>query len=153
MIELLIVVAIIGIMTVIAALSLGNGRIEKETETNAREFVAVVREAQNYALTGKQFIASTNPCGFVVSWSGTNYMMTYRYRDASDNCNQTQLMITYPLKNGVSFNAGGSVDFSLPHATFSGGDKNAQFTKQSINHVACIYADSRISNSAGTTCP
>lgn len=155
LIEVMIVVAIIGILSGIVIIPLGNGRIERELETNAREFVGVVREAQNYALTGKQAVAGTDPCRFFMSWSGSSYTLSYWYKDASGVCNQTFLMATYTLNNGVAFGSGDTLYFTLPHANldFSTGSRGATFTKQSINHIACVYADGRISDQTGASCP
>jgi prepilin-type N-terminal cleavage/methylation domain-containing protein len=155
LIEVMVVVAIIGIMAGIVIIPLGNGRIERELEANAREFVGVVREAQNYALTGRQAVAGTDPCRFHMSWSGSNYTLTYWYKDAGGTCNQTSPMAAYTLKNGVVFGNSDTLYFTLPHANldFSTGSRGATLTKQSISHIACVYADGRISDQSGASCP
>lgn len=157
LIEVMVVVAIISIMAVIVIIPLGSGRIKRELEANAREFVGVVREAQNYALTGKQAVAGTDPCSFRVNWGGSNYTLTYWYKNVSGTCNQTFQMATYTLKNGVTFSNTSNLYFTLPHAdlTFGapGPSIGATFIKQSSSHIACVYADGRISDQPGAICP
>lgn len=155
LIEVLIAMAIMGIMAGIIAVSLGNGRIERELEANAREFTGVVREAQNYALTGKQAIVGTDPCRFRISWSGSSYTLTYWFKDTGEVCNQNSVMATYTLKNGVVFSNADAFYFTLPHATldFAAVSKEVILNKQSINHVVCVYATGRISDQLGIICP
>lgn len=154
-VEVMMVMAIIGIMAGMVVVSFTKNRVERELETNAREFAGVVREAQNYALTGKQFVAGTDPCGFMVNWDGSSYTLTYKYKGANEVCNQTSLIATYALKNGVSFSGSNAdVYFDVPHATLNfNGIKSVQFTKSSKNHTVCIYADGRISDQPGINCP
>ena len=157
LIEVMVVLAIIGIMTVLVVTSLGNGRVQRELETNAREFAAVVREAQNYALTGKQFVAGTTPCFFSVSGGGAGYTLTYGYKNVGTGaCSETS-PVNYALKNGVTFSgAVDTVPFTLPHATLDivAGSKSATFIKSSTYHKVCVYADGRITDYAGNAvCP
>lgn len=159
LIEVMIVIAIIGIMTAIVLSSFGSGRIERELETNAREFASVVREAQNYALTGKVITAtgipSTSvPCSFQVTWTSTEYSLIYRYKNSSsDDCSSssTYPVLTYLFKNGVTTSSGGPVDFSLPHAVVSGAG-DIIFSKSSLSHAVCISADGHITDHAGGSC-
>lgn len=152
LIEVMVVMAIISIMVGIIISSLGNGRTVRELETNAREFASVVREAQNYALTGRQFVANTDPCAFRVDWSGSGYTLKYRYLDASRNCTQTSDIFSYTLKNGVKFVSGSTVQFNVPHAVNAiSGSENATFNKSSttIYHRVCMYKDGRVTDYAG----
>lgn len=174
LVEVVVVMAIIGIMTAVVSVSLGDSRTKKELETNARAFVGVVREAQNYALTGKQFTVSgvvQDPCtdGFRVRWydgASNTYTLRYRYKNTTGSCSGF-LVATYILKNGVVFVGGpsfNSIYFTLPHANIlnnsgislesvSPNYVTVTFTKQSLSHVVCIYADGRILDQAGSTCP
>lgn len=152
LIEVLVVIAIISIMAGIIISSLGNGRTVREVETNAREFASVIREAQNYALTGRQFVPNTDPCAFRVDWSGSGYTLKYRYLDASGNCTQTSDIFSYTLKNGVEFDSGSGVQFNVPHAVNAiSGSENATFNKPSttIYHRVCMYEDGRVTNYPG----
>lgn len=156
LIEILMVIAIIGIVASILFGSLSSGQAVKSVETNAREFVGVVREAQNYALTGKQLIAGTDPCGYVVGWSGANYTMTYKYKNAGGACSQSSIVTTYQLKGGATFSATGSLEFGLPHGVIVGlssGSRAVIFAKGGTTHVACVYFNGRMLDQAGSTCP
>src|SRR3989338_8872679 len=152
LIEVMVVVALMGIMAALSIVSLESGRIERELEANAREFVGIVREAQNYALTGRQ-IGGNTTCSFSVAWAASAYSLRYT---PSGNCAASPTLIaSYALKNGVAFSNADALSFSLPHAAlnFGAGSKKATFTKQSRNYVVCIYADGRISDQRGTVCP
>lgn len=155
LIELLIVIAIISILSVIVLVSLGDGRAKKELETNANEFAGVVREAQNYALTGKQAVSGTTPCGYQISWSGSSYSITYRSINASGVCVADSTLAEYFLKNGVVFNGSDSFTFNLPYAdlSFGSGTKTIIFTKQSLSHAVCVYGGGRTIDVTGATCP
>jgi prepilin-type N-terminal cleavage/methylation domain-containing protein len=167
-IEVIVVMAIISIMAGIVAVSFKTGRVEKELETNAREFAGIVREAQNYALTGKAITGSgipsgAVPCRFLVAWSGGIYKINYIYKNnSSDICDNSNpyspsyLIVTYNLKNGVKFsnNSDESLSFALPHADLDfSGSKSVIFTKESNNYAVCIYSDGRITDHSGTNCP
>lgn len=152
LIEAMVVIAIVSIMTGAVIASLGNGRVKRELETNAREFASVIREAQNNALTGKSAIAGTTPCGYQINWTaGSSYAMTYLYKSGAA-CDQSSPVASYVLKNGVSFSASGFFGFSLPHADLS-GSSSAVLGKRSDSHAVCVYADGRILNQSGSSCP
>lgn len=155
LIELLIVIAIISIITVVLLLSFGNSRIKKELETNANEFAGVVREAQNYALTGKQAVSGTTPCGYQINWSGSSYSITYRSINSSGVCVSGSALAQYSLKNSVVFSGSDSFTFNLPYAdlSFGSGTKTIIFTKQSLSHVVCVYSGGRTTDVAGAICP
>lgn len=162
-IEIVLVMAIISIMAAMVVVSLANDRVGREVETNAREFMGVAREAQNYALTGKSIKnssipATAIPCYFRVSWdnNSNSYSIVYIYKiNDSATCDiigPSYDIATHPLKNGVQFSFSGSLYFELPHATFS-GSMSAIFNKSSSNHIVCIYSSGRISDQSGTSCP
>lgn len=152
LIEVMVVMAIISIMAAVVVSSLGNGRTERELETNAREFASVIREAQNYALTGKQWSSGDTPCSFGVRWIGGSSTYDFTYAEKSgDTCPPSpSSVVAYTLKNGVTFSGGGSMLFTLPHAATSG--VNAVFVKGGLHHIVCISADGRVSDTAGSTC-
>lgn len=54
LVEVMVVIAVIGIGTSIMLASMGNAKEQKRVETAAREVAAMFREAQSNALSGKQ---------------------------------------------------------------------------------------------------
>jgi len=62
--ELLLVIAIIGIMTVAGFVSLSSSRTNTKLQTAQREVASVIKLAQSYALQGKVTPNGTTPCGF-----------------------------------------------------------------------------------------
>ncbi|MFZ2300030.1 MAG: prepilin-type N-terminal cleavage/methylation domain-containing protein [Candidatus Moraniibacteriota bacterium] len=153
LIEVMVVIAIISILTGVVIASLGKGRVQRELETNAREFASVVREAQNYALTGKQ-IAGNTACAFYVRWSASAYALEYTYKNGSENCTATPTPIatrTHTLKYGVTFANQGIVAFALPWANTSAQQVN--FQKLTSRHSVCVSDAGKISDQAGTICP
>lgn len=159
LIEIIVVMAIISIVSGMVIVSLTDSRVKRELETNAREFVGVVREAQNYALTGKIITGASIPvtavpCYFGVSWRSDldNYKISYIYKNSdTDTCDvngSSYSVATYAMKNGAEISSDGSLFFRLPHANFS-GNTSVEFTKKGIIHKVCIFSDGRISDRPG----
>lgn len=151
LIELVIVMAIISILAAVVTVSLGTQNTKKELETNAREFASVLREAQNYALTGKQPDPPHITCQFSVSWDNTP-TSTYRLWSMSRNngaCNIPVDFATYSLKRGVQFSSPttGTVSFSLPWATT--GSSKIVFAKGGFSHTVCLSTSGKITDQAG----
>jgi len=151
LVEVMVVVALMGIMAALSIVSLGSGRIERELEANAREFVAVVREAQNYALTGKQVEGNT-ACSFSVDWTAASSTYSVGYTP-SGNCGASPTSIaSYALKNGVEFSNSGTVSFDLPWAKTGGGQANFSKSSSSKTYSVCVGVDGKVSDQAGS-CP
>lgn len=156
LIELLVVMAIIGITASIVLTDWSGGRKSQQLNNSAQEVGAVIREAQNYALTGYQGVAGSEPCYFQVSWSGSSYSLGYQYKDAGGACNQSVAGFhSYALKDGVTFSGASSFNFSVPHAasSFGAGPQAIILTKQGIFAVVCVYSNGRVENYTGNSCP
>lgn len=111
LIEMVVLIAIVGIMSAVSIVSLTTAKRNSELETAAEEVVAVLREAQNYSLTGKDITASCNV--YAVTFSGSsNYTLS--------NGGTCPINQTYSLKNGVTV-SGASTTFAAPHATVNLG--------------------------------
>lgn len=108
LLELTVVIAIIGIMTVVLLVNLSGSRKQKDVENASREVAAAVREAQNNALTGKNV---TTGCNYQFSYNSLLYTGNTNY--GISGCSNT----AYSLKNGVTFNGSGSINFSIPFAS------------------------------------
>ncbi len=135
LVELMVTVAIIGIMTSVTLISMNALREKKAVETAAREVAAVVREAQNYALTGKGLTANSPACSFTFVWatpSATDYGF------ASYTGVTACKVQSYSLKNGVTFSNDGKISFSVPFSTTSSAD--IILSKGSSSYHVCVYA-------------
>lgn len=157
LIETLVIMAIIGVASAVALAGFGGGRIDRELEASAREFASTVREAQNYALTGRQLTPGTDPCRYQTSWGGGQYTLTY-FANVGGACGSNTVFATYPLKGGVTFNGAGSVSYSPPHATNdipAAGSRLILLTKNSQYYSVCLYKNGRVLDQAGqlSTCP
>lgn len=155
LIEVMVVMAIIAIFSVIILIDWSGGRTAQQLDTASREVEAVIREAQNYALTGFQGgISGSEPCQFRVNWTGTSYNITYRYKNAGGVCDAATdtIIRPYTLKNGVTFSGGGGFYFSLPHAGVPGGNQTIVLTKATIFRAVCV-SSGLISVRVGSTCP
>ena len=109
--EIMVVIAIIGIMSAVALVSLSKGKEQKAVEAAAREVASAIREAQNYALTGK---GADSTCTIYIFFC-TNLSANYSIACGSN-------AINYTLKNGVNFDSGctsTNIIFPIPWATLS----------------------------------
>ena len=156
LVEVIVVMAVVSILAGVLIVSLRGGRVTKELEASAREFTSVVREAQNYALTGKQ-IAGNDTCSFSVEWTGGSSRYEMKYAEAG-NCGTSQSVpgTVYNLKQRVTFGGGSgsrSITFILPWANVS-GTTTVSFQKSGSFHVVCISdRTGKISDQPGTICP
>ena len=108
--EVLILISIIGVMSAISIGAMVTAKTNSELESAAEEVVAVLREAQNYSLTGKDVSAVCSVYGFNVPVvNGSNYSI-----------GNTCFTYNYQLKNGIVFSNSGTVNFTAPHAATSG---------------------------------
>lgn len=152
LIEMLVVVAIIGITSSIVLVDWSGNRTVRYLDNAAQEVEGVVRSAQNSALTGAQGVVGTQPCRFRVSWGGSTYSILYYYKDGSGMCNQTSPLGSYTLTSGVTFSSVGNFEFTVPHATVS-ANQTILLTKLGVRHVVCVYTSGRVDHVAGATCP
>ena len=116
LIELIVVIGIIGIMAAASIVSLAKARNETAVEGEADKLVAVIREAQNYALTGKDadseyYIYKVSPYP-----SGKYSLVVMNSTNSVGSLNHE-----FYLDNGVSFATTSTMIFNAPHATTFGG--------------------------------
>ncbi|MDD2766585.1 MAG: prepilin-type N-terminal cleavage/methylation domain-containing protein [Candidatus Moranbacteria bacterium] len=149
LIEVIVTIAIVSILTSVAISGINSGaKTQRELETNAREFASVVREAQNYALTGKQAnVAGTNTCSFLVSQiSSTQYTLSA----IACGTGTAELITTYTLKNGVGLSGTSSITFVLPRGVPSSVGA-VIFSKGDNRYYVCVSADGKIEDKS--SCP
>lgn len=113
LIELITLIAIIGIMSAVSISSMVRAKRNSELEAAAEEIMAVLREAQNYSLTGKSITATCS--NYTVDF--TNASVNYRLHNGLGACQLNQL---YTLKNNVQVTVSTDTVFSAPHGDISG---------------------------------
>lgn len=113
LIELLVVIGIIGIMTSVGLVSINESRKSKELEIETRRVVAVIREAQNNAFSGK----NADVCDYWrFRYNVDDNDRKFRIRGVGDSsCNQ--LIFDYEINSKNIRFAGGwtGVDFYFPN--------------------------------------
>ena len=143
LVELLTVTAIIAIVSIFVLVSVTNHRTKKEVEGAAFIVAGKVREAQVAALTGKQYLSGTTPCGYRAVWSGSQITISYVSKDGSDSCTVVTTMNTQSLSGGVNFVNSGAVEFVLPHGKIA-SDQVITLSKSGQSQVVCINVDGLI---------
>lgn len=153
--ELVIVIAIIGIMVSLGLVSLTENRNRKQVETEARKVVAVIREAQNNALAGISIMSGRYPCSFDVllrpGGSQTGYDLRYTFKSSiTGNCSTgttTQVLNGRSLESGVVFSSPAAevpLSFSVPFGRV-GGEQLITLSKVSGQSFSfCVCASGKI---------
>ncbi len=145
LIELVVVMAILGIMAAITTTSYNAGKIKRDVETNAREFAAVLRLAQNYALSGKQ--SGSQTCGYRVESVAPSSYSIIPLSFNTNNCITDGTAIeSYTLKYGVIITTtNAKVTFLMPYGTIgSGSDNQITFSKGSVSQYVCVATSGEI---------
>lgn len=160
LVELMVVMAMTAIMISVTIVSLSGSRDKKAVESEARKFAAVVREAQNYALTGKQFVSGRVTCsvgiGDITS-DEAGYEVLYFYRSGAD-CTISPSQVTFAtntLSNGVHFSSTTSAfNFAVPRGeTGLGSTLRIGLNKGSVMYSVCVYPTGRVEDVSGASCP
>jgi prepilin-type N-terminal cleavage/methylation domain-containing protein len=120
LVEIVIVIAIIGIASSIVLSVVSNGRTRAQVEGDARRLSGMLRDLQNNALAGEQIVLGRVSCGFSLPPSAAGAITivpTYLYRNGA-TCATTlsDVLPTFSLSPGVSIsaaNGGGSFCCSL----------------------------------------
>lgn len=161
LIEVMMVVAIIGIMTAISIVSFVNSRRNAVLSGEADVIIAAIREAQNYALTGKN-INVGNPAHnchlYRVIFDPNSYVV--RNGDTSACSSNGGIKKEYPKKNGVTVSPGGNpwFQFEAPHATVSssialvGQWRAIILTKSGQSLYVCLNSAGVVKKSSSSSC-
>ena len=157
MIEVVVAMAILSIMAAVTITSMSGSKTKAELDGAARQLAAAIREAQNYALTGKNITStSTNrACQFsVVSTAGSGTFVLKQASMAGTTCGALANAVTYTLQNGVLFSAGAGseVRFDVPRgeprdntgAELASGNIDFSFAKNGSTAHVCVYPLGRI---------
>ncbi len=137
LIEIIVVIAIIGILSTFVFSSFGKTSDIKVLETAARELTATLRKAQTDALNGVGGVSGEALCGHRVSNSGTRINTAVLLRSCSNPTVTTTS--SYNLSSGVSFGSAWTVEFSVPHGTIvSGSTAVIQLTRNGESIYVCV---------------
>lgn len=156
LIELMTVIALIGIITGATFVSLSGKRSDEELKTMAREVAAAIRMAQINALGGnREGVPSNNQglCWVEVSKvsSATYQAFTRSVSNSGDNCATDGSIGTpksFSLSDGVTFsttnwNSGGnSIKFEIPRASIlpAGTVSRIVLVKDGRYSAVCVLA-------------
>lgn len=153
LIEVLVVVAIIGIVSAMILVTFSGQRQARNLERAAREVMAALREAQNYALSGRAGVITENN-----TYYGVRIASTTSY----DIVASSGTIANYSLKNGATFiSSATTLGFALPRGdVLKDGSPMAPvsyaigLTVGSRNAYVCLYRTGRIiDNGPSSTCP
>lgn len=180
LVEVMVVIAVIGIGTSIMLASMGNAKEQKRVETAAREVAAMFREAQSNALSGKMYFDSTSGtevsvCGYAVTWNRFNLEtlgFARRIKDAAGNCltgwtggNSSKVFSGIQIRNQNGATPLFWVfGYDLPHATVNktsgiptpftaNGNLGITITSKndsSVVYTVCAYVNGKVSEHPGS---
>jgi len=139
----MVVIAIISIMTSISIVAFANSKRTTALETASREVMAVLREAQNYALSGKNIDSTCASYNVLAVNSTGSYFL-------KNNC---ALNYNFVLKNGVTFSSGGVISFLSPHGKLNGGGNKFVITNGTNSYAICVNNAGLITRKSGSVCP
>lgn len=160
LIEVIITTAIISIITVISIVSMAGLKVKREVEGSSRIVAAAIREAQNYAVTGKNVVGSVCgsgteacvPCEFRFGTGTNSYTISQSNIPTSGStCTSFVAGPTIGLPNGVEVTAQ-SVRFSVPRSEprdSSGNELNSgsidfKVSKGGVDVYICVYPLGRV---------
>ncbi len=166
LVEVLVVIAIIGIASAITLASVSGGRVKKQVEGDARRLAGALREVQNNALAGERMEMNRISCSFSFAPSvatATTILSTYQYRNGA-TCAATlsAALPVFQLTPGVSISAANAgVSFMVPWGQAWDGLMTAPLVntvqyilvKSGVTWSVCIYPEGRIEEAAGAICP
>lgn len=100
--ELLIVIAIIGIMTVAGFVSMSSSRTNTKLQAAQREVASVIKLTQSYALQGKVAPDGAVPCGYGFWFTGSSsYEIFYNTNtNANITCDEYNKAVANRQRNG-----------------------------------------------------
>lgn len=155
LVEVLVVIAFIGIMTGVLFVSLSGKRTETSLKSAAREVAAAVRTAQNSALTGVKTGVpdGRSLCRYEIkNTNASRYEILLHYSNGG-NCNRQSSLGVFSLKNGVSFSGGNwSVLFGVPRGDVLSGSQSAiGLTKSGSSFSVCVPSSGSITEKV--SCP
>lgn len=171
LVEVLLVIAFIGIMTAVTFVSLSGKRTDEALKGAAREVAAAVRVAQNNALSGVKESGNDNGlCRHLLKWTNGNATSTLsviHLKNNGTNCSSSSDTQEFSLgdralENGVVFVGTGAVGFSVPQGNLyseSGppATQSIVFTKAGRFAAVCVLPSGivveKLPADAAPSCP
>ena len=151
--EVIVVTAIILIMTIVVLVVSWADRSTKELQAAQRSVAGVLREAQNSALTGKQYQDGRFPCEFTFTASGSSYRIDYSYHEGT-SCTDpggvsNDVATQHTLEaNAMFVNPSTSIIFTVPFGNISpmggSGYIDLPITLDGNTFHVCVYASGSI---------
>lgn len=153
LVEVVITTAIIGIVAAVSMVSLSAFRVKRDVESSARTLAAAIREAQDFALTGKNMssTAGNAPCEFRVRTSSGKYYVEQADASSGGGCAGYTTGSGAAFLNGVSVSTA-EVRFQVPRAEphdssgseLVSGSIDFVLTKGSVTGHVCVYPLGRV---------
>ena len=150
LLEVIVVIAIIGILSAVSIVSFSAYKINTALDSASREVVAVLREAQNYSLSGKQISAASGCSQYIVN-AVTGAGGAYSLRNSCSSFNYS-----FNLKNGVRFTSGGDFIFDAPHGKLGSGSVTffrVRHPSSTSFYNICINDSGLITRQLNLPCP
>lgn len=162
LVELVVAMALISIMATATVVSMSGGKTRHEVQSATHLVASALREAQNYALTGKNMTSNpaNRPCKFRTrSVASGSAIFVEQLSAGMVSCPQPGATsdlwsgATYNLTNGVVFSAATVAHFDVPRGepTNSSGVELSGATsidfsvsKSGLTAHACVYPLGRI---------
>lgn len=154
LIEVVIVVAIILIMTAVLLASLVDNKDDRELSVAMREVASGLRQAQNYALTGK-ILDGLRPCQYSFVTAGNTYRLQVEGYDPTvvgNSCSNGTVTFNDPtitVSKGIAISPK-SLLFAVPSGRITALSSPTTFpqaitlNKGGTAYLICIHASGRI---------
>ncbi len=127
LVELMVVIAMVGIMSAVTIASLHNLKTKARLKSAQSEIAIAIKTAQSYALQGKKQQGGNTVCGYGFRFKNSNnYEIFYNEKSVSGGCvglhygSYSKVILDRKLVTGVKLEAPSfnqtQIFFTLPHA-------------------------------------
>lgn len=161
LIEVVVAMAIIAILAAVTIVSMSGYRVNALLQRASHRFAGIVREAQNYAVTGRT-LSGGPACRYSVKLTGTapnytGYELFGKVRGSGPACDgATETIRTTQLPGGIQMSSPVQYFiYELPRANSTlASVVEVQFSKSGINYLVCVYPSGRVEEvGTATSCP
>jgi prepilin-type N-terminal cleavage/methylation domain-containing protein len=167
LIEMMIVIAIVGILSAMTLVSFSGKRSERGIDRASHTLAAALREAQSYAQTGRTTTIVQDNCSYRLQISVTAYVVVNTFRLAGDppgTCTGVGTVASYRLTDGVVVSSGSvTIGFNIPRGEVTRNGvllssstpsyARIDLATGSLARYVCIYPTGRVvENGSSSTC-